>query len=58
MGSINAVQIGSRPICLSIAAFLQLELFSVYTPYFLSSHGIIGTALMAFFGEPSTILSE
>ncbi|CBY26417.1 hypothetical protein DVQ41_03215 [Yersinia enterocolitica] len=26
-GSINAVQIGSRPICLSLAAFLQLELF-------------------------------
>ncbi|AIN20004.1 hypothetical protein CH54_18 [Yersinia rochesterensis] len=27
MGSINAVQIGSRPICRSIAAFLQFELF-------------------------------
>ncbi|EKN4917084.1 hypothetical protein DVQ41_05395 [Yersinia enterocolitica] len=26
-GSINAVQIGSRPICISLAAFLQLELF-------------------------------
>ncbi|AIN19238.1 hypothetical protein CH54_58 [Yersinia rochesterensis] len=26
MGSINAVQIGSRPICRSIAALLQLEL--------------------------------
>ncbi|EKN6032744.1 hypothetical protein DVQ84_13175 [Yersinia enterocolitica] len=24
---INAVQIGSRPICISLAAFLQLELF-------------------------------
>ncbi|CNI96214.1 Uncharacterised protein [Yersinia enterocolitica] len=23
----NAVQIGSRPICISLAAFLQLELF-------------------------------
>ncbi|EOA7126201.1 hypothetical protein ACJQ64_001282, partial [Yersinia enterocolitica] len=29
-GSINAVQIGSRPICHSLAAFLQLELFRVY----------------------------
>ncbi len=29
-GSINAVQIGSRPICISLAAFLQLELFRVY----------------------------
>ncbi|PNM14698.1 hypothetical protein A6J64_001755 [Yersinia enterocolitica] len=29
-GSINAVQIGSRPICISLAAFLQLELSRVY----------------------------
>ncbi|PNM08969.1 hypothetical protein A6J64_019770 [Yersinia enterocolitica] len=25
----NSVQIGSRPICCSVAAFLQLELFRV-----------------------------
>ncbi|EKN6004952.1 hypothetical protein DVQ89_04040 [Yersinia enterocolitica] len=42
----------------SVAAFLQLELYRVYIPYFLSYHGIIGTALIAFFGEPSTTLSE
>ncbi|PSH17682.1 hypothetical protein B7R74_15985 [Yersinia pseudotuberculosis] len=28
-GSINTVQIGSRPICISLAAFLQLELIWV-----------------------------
>ncbi|OVZ78893.1 hypothetical protein CBW52_17435 [Yersinia kristensenii] len=29
-GSINAVQIGSRPICLSLTAFMKLELFRLY----------------------------
>ncbi|EKN5045780.1 hypothetical protein DVQ84_03335 [Yersinia enterocolitica] len=38
-GSINAAQISSRPICFSLAAFLQLELFRYifeYKTYFIN----------------------